>query len=753
MVPMPIVNAFQSNCILRNTTQKPNASTPQIPFTPQENSSNFHQKIPTLPDPNTYNSLLRSCSSEKSIHQGKQIHARVITSGASTNTQLETTLVTMYAKCGYLEDAYQLFDRVHQPNLVALSTLVGAFAKFGMFEEALNLYCDALEMSLQPDEFVYPSVLKACSGLDELRIGTQIHSSIMKSGINEYSMFVNSALVDMYSKCGRIELAERVFNTMHERDGTSWNSMISGLAQHGREGEALNLVREMELYGPKPDCISWNLLITVFGQTNQIDEAIGLFREAQKSGFDRNVILWNSVISVCAKAGRYSEVFGFMGEMIGSDVWPNTVTWNSIISGFVQNEMYPQAEKAFSKMLRTGFEPNSVTITCMLQAFADANELGFARQLHGHIIKMEPVQDTQVWNSLLDVYAKCGQIEEAVLLFKKISSGSRNPVPWNSMLSGYFLHGCFDAAIEMFEEMKVSGVEPTVITWNTLISGCVRNGFLGKSIELLLKMQVARIRPDASSLSSILPAIANMASLRLAKQIHGYAIRSNCFSLKVVSNSLLDTYTKCGSLKDGIHVFNGIYEPDLVSFTAMIAGYAAHGDCKEALDLFSLMKELDIRPTSMTFTAILCACVHVGDLKSSEEIFNSMLPEYGICPAIQHYSCMVDLLGRAGKLERAWKFIKEMPIEPDGEMWGSLLTACFVHQNLMLAKRVADRLLALDPNHTGCLLLLSNIHAANGEWENVVRVRKNLRSSGIRKEPGCCWIEVEDKVHVFASRD
>eukprot|EP01018_Ginkgo_biloba_P030321 Gb_23084 [translate_table: standard] len=572
----------------------------------------FHDMFrPGVPvDSETYASLLQVCADIKSLADGKLVHGHMLVTGIEQKNFLANKLVSMYAKCGSLVDGRLAFDTMKKRNAFSWNVMITGYVVHDYCEEALTLYHQMQCAGFQPDNFTFPFVLKACGKLASLREGKKIHDFIITSGF-EPNIFVNSALVDMYAKCGSSQLARQVFDKMSQRNVVSWTAMIAGYTQNGEGNEALKLFQQMQMEGLKPN--------------------------------------WVTIVSVL---------------------------------------------------------PASVLVA----------SLQHGKEIHAYITRNEIESTVSLENALLDMYAKCGNIE---------------------------------CARQVFERM----IQRDVVSWNSIIAGYVQNGPANEALKLFNQMPSKSVKPDSVTITSVLPACARLGALQQGKDIHEQVRRNGFESIISVGNALIDMYAKCGCIEFACQVFDGMLQRDVVSWTAIIAAYGMHGHGEDALRLFHDMQEVSLKPNHITFIAVLSACSHGGLVDEGWQYFNHMVRDYGISPGLEHFACMVDLLGRAGKLDEAYNFIKKMPIEPDAAVWGALLGACKIHSNIEIGQRVADHLLELKPGNAGFYVLLSNIYADAGRWDDVAKVRVIMKDSRVKKSPGCSWIEVENKVHTFLVGD
>eukprot|EP01018_Ginkgo_biloba_P001657 Gb_20195 [translate_table: standard] len=624
-------------------------------------------------DSSAYDSLLQGCLDNKNLPEAKLVHAHMIQTGFKCrDISLGNKLVTMYAKCGNMVDADGVFNQMPERDVVSWTAMIVACARHGYSEEALALFRQMQRTGIQPNGFTFAGVLPACANLESLEQGMEIHQGIMKFGFQS-NVFVENALVNMYAKCGCIKNARHVFDKMPQRDVVSWTSMIAGYAQNGLVDEALKLFQKM----PEQNMVSWTTMIVAFAQDGRVDEALELF---------------------C--------------KMSEQDV----VSWTAMIAGYAQNGHGEKALKLFRQMKLAGVKANAKTFASVLPACANLADLELGMEIHEEINRSGFQSDIFVQSALVDMYAKCGRIENACDLFEKMHQ--RNVVSWTAMIGGY-----------------------------------AQNGRSGEALQLFQQMQLLGVKPNAKTFVSVLPACANLAALEQGKEIHEEIIRYGFETHVFVGNGLVNMYAKCGCIEYARRVFDKINQRNVVSWNAMIAGYALHGHGEEALKLFEQMQCTGTSPNHVTLVCVLSACCHAGLVDEGRKHFNCMSQHYHVIPALEHYGCMVDLLGRAGHLYEALDFIEKMPMKPDANVWRSLLGACRVHNNIELGEHVAKHLFELDPKNATTYVLLSNMYAAAGRWDDIEKVRKMMKDKSVEKTPGCSWIEVNKQVYAFLVED
>ncbi|WCJ39579.1 Tetratricopeptide repeat (TPR)-like superfamily protein [Euphorbia peplus] len=422
---------------------------------------------------------------------------------------------------------------------------------------------------------------------------------------------------------------------------------------------------------------------------------------------------------------------------------PNVFFYSSIIHSHVSHHLHQKALFFYIQMLSQDISPNGFTFSSILKACP----IQPGRVIHGHSIKLGLDSELYVRTCLVDVYARVGDVGSASKLFEDMSE--RNLVSVTAMITCYSKNGLVKDARALFDELQ----ERDLVSWNVMIDGYVQNGLANEGLMLFRQMLKARVRPNEVTVLAVLSACGQIGALESGKWVHSY-IQNNTIEINAhVATALIDMYSKCGSLENARLVFERIRNKDIVVWNSMITGYATHGFSQDALQLFDEMCTLGYKPTDITFIAVLNACSHAGFVNDGWRFFRSMRDDYGIEPKIEHCGCMVNLLGRARHLKEAYEFVKNMDIEPDPILWGTLLAACRLHGNLALGEEISEVLIEKNLANSGTYILLSNIYAAAGNWEAVAKMRTLLKDSGIEKEPGCSSIEVRNRVHEFLAGD
>ncbi|KAK8947982.1 Pentatricopeptide repeat-containing protein [Platanthera guangdongensis] len=592
-----------------------------------------------------------------------------------------------------------------------------------------------------------------------------------------------NSMISGYARHGEVALARRLFDEMPLRDVISWNCMLSGYVMSYDLGELMEARRLFDQM-PARDVISWNTMISGYTRNGKMVEAMQLFGGMP----ERNVISWNTVLTGFLRVGDVKSALELFGMMPIQD----STSLNALVSGLIQNNLLGEATKILLRSIKEAsemegavdsfntlivgygrvgrvkearrvfdliplqdhamphqewttkrFQRNVISWNSMIMCYIKAGDLLHARRLFDEM----PERDLVSWNTMIAGYVQALKMDEAVLLFQSVDKPDTRS--WNTLMCGFAQMGDVGKARSLFDQLPHKGL----VSWNTMIAGYEQNGDFEGAIRLFSEMLSAGERFDRHTMSSLLSACAGLASLRQGAQIH-QLIMKTIVPDAPISNSLITMYSRCGSITEAENVFDSMEaQRNVISWNSMIAGYANHGFVVEALGLFKKMKNAKIQPTQVTFIAVLHACGHAGMLDEGKREFDSMIEEFKLFPNVEHYTALVDLLGRHGKLDEAMEVINGMVIPPDRSVWGALLGACRVHNEPGLADIAAEGLAAVEPSSCAPYVLRYNIHADEGRWEEALQLRELINKKGLFKQPGYSWIELQNKVHAFIAGD
>jgi pentatricopeptide repeat protein len=574
-------------------------------------------KSGTPVDFDTYGRLLEECIHIRSLQNGKQVHTHIIKTGFETNMFLGNQLLNMYAKCGNLEDAGQVFDKMSERNLVTWTMLIVAYAQSRRSEDAWKLFCQMQRVGLKPNQAAFISAIKTCAVSASLKQCKQIHASVFHAGFHS-DAFVACALVDLYAKCRSIEDARQVFDKMVERDVVSWVAIIAGCTQNQCEGEALNLFCQMQREGSKANYFIVSSLLSACANLLALECGEQVHAYAIKAGFDSEISVGNSLVTMYARCGTLNKAQSLFDKMHRHDV----ISWNAVISGYAQRGNGIKALQLFAQMHRADMKPNYVTFASVLSASANAESLEEGSQVHADAIKAGYSSDVLVGGAIVDMYAKCGNIQGARLAFDKTSK--KNVVLWNVMLVGYGQSGKCEESFELFRQMQWAGMKPNQFTFPSILRTC-----------------------------------ASLAALEQGEQIHTHIIKTGFDSNVFVGSVLVDVYAKCGSIESARLVLDNMPERDMVSWTAMIAGYAQHEYGKEALQLFEEMQFAGMKQDHITFASALSACASLEALAQGKQL-HAHLVKNGFDSDVSVGNTLVTMYAKCGSIGDASKIFNEM---------------------------------------------------------------------------------------------
>ncbi|XP_022739687.1 pentatricopeptide repeat-containing protein At5g66520 [Durio zibethinus] len=460
-----------------------------------------------------------------------------------------------------------------------------------------------------------------------------------------------------------------------------------------------------------------------------------------KTGLVADTILVSKVLTFCVSP-KYGNLE--YAQMVFDRVnRPNTFMYNAMIKGYAKSNKPEKALLLYQHMLYVSVPHNSYTFPFLLKACSSLSAMEETKQIHAHVIKLGFASEVYATNSLLHVYATSGSINAARLLFDQVSE--RDIVSCNTMVDGYAKCGKMEIAYEIFKDMPTKNV----ISWTTMISGYVGAGMHKEALNLFHEMQTEGVKPDNVALASILSACSCLGALDQGRWIHAYIDKIGIEIDPILGCVLIDMYAKCGDMEEALELFKKVKKKEVSLWTALISGFAIHGRGREALDWFENMQKEGIKPNHITFTAILTACSHSGLVDAGKSLFESISGVHKLSPRIEHYGCMVDLLGRAGFLKEAKGLIEKMPVKPNAVVWGALLNACRMHRNVELGKKIGKILVEDDSDHGDRYIHLASVHAAAGDWDQAVQTRRQMKERGVSKLPGCSAISLNGVVHEF----
>nr|KYP46387.1 hypothetical protein KK1_032036 [Cajanus cajan] len=604
--------------------------------------------------------------------------------------------------------------KVKHYSVQRLNSLLCKYSSQGLPESVLYCYASFINSGHSPDQFTYAITLSASAKVQNVELGRAVHCCVIKRGLQSTS-FCQGALIHLYAKCNSLTSARTIFDAapcphLHT---VSWTALLSGYVQAGMPEEALHIfdrMRNFDAY-PIPDPVALVTVLNTYISLGKLHDACQLFEQMPLP--NRNVVAWNVMISGYAKRGHYKEALAF-----------------------------------FHQMSKHGVKSSRSTLASVLSAIASLASLDHGLLLHARAIKQGFESSLYVASSLINMYGKCEMLHAARQVFDAISR--KNMIVWNAMLGVYSQNGYLNANL-LFSEF--SNLKSTVM-WTALISGHTQNECSDVALNLYREMLDNNILPDQATFVTVLRACALLSSLHDGREIHSLIFHTGFDTDELTNSALIDMYAKCGDVKSAAQAFEELaIKKDVISWNSMIVGFAKNGYAESVLRVFDKMTQSCINPDDVTFLGVLTACSHAGWVYEGRQIFDIMVNYYGIEPKVDHYACMVDLLGRWGFLKEAEEFIDKLEVEPNAMIWANLLGACRIHGDEKRGQRAARELIKLEPQNSSPYVLLSNMYAASGHWDEARSLRRTMIKKDIQKMPGCSWIVVERKTNLFVAGD
>ncbi|KAL8218803.1 hypothetical protein R6Q57_022176 [Mikania cordata] len=593
--------------------------------------------------------------------------------------------------------------RIENIHLTSLS-------KQGKIQQAWDFIAEMDQSGVSVQLHSYECLLKTCADLGDLSIGMRMHEHLQRS-LGMPPIFIWNRVLEMCCKCESFLDAHKVFDEMPERNLASWGILIYAYMEAGHLGEAMKLFSSME--SVKSDAAMYISILKSLVSSSRLQLGKQMHSLVIKNGFTRVAKIDTVLLNMYAKCECLESaelIFNQMDEK-------NVVAWTSLMVSYMQIEKSVQVVDMFLEMIKEGVEMDEYVFSIVLKACAFLKNEEIGQQIHGNVLKLGMANDVSVGTPLVDLYVKCSNIESASRAFGSISEP--NAFSWSVLITGYSQAGEFDKCLKIFKSLKSMDVELNAFIYTSIFQAC-----------------------------------SAVTDISFGSQAHGDAIKRGLVSYPYGESAMITMYAKCGRLDYARQVFESIKKPpDNVTWTAIIAGYAYHGNASEALNIFASMLSYYVRPNAITFIAVLTAYNYCGCIREAKQCLDSMYSKFGVEPSIHHYNCMIDIYARGGLLDESFAMIKSMPFEPDVMSWKCLLGGCSIHKNLILGKIASENVLLLDPKDTSAYVLMFNLYASFGQWEEAGLVRKMMSLRNLRKEVSCSWMYVNGKVHSFVVGD
>jgi len=546
------------------------------------------------------------------------------------------------------------------------------------------------------------------------------------------------------SESQALEYCTKILYWIREPNVFSWNVTIRGFVESGElEGAVLLYKRMLQSGVMKPDNHTYPLLLKACSFPSMNCVGYTVLGHVLKFGFEFDIFVHNASITMLLSYGELKAAYDVFDNGCVRDL----VTWNAMITGCVRRGLANEAKKLYQEMVAEKVKPDEITMIGIISSCSQLQDLNLGRKFHLYVKEHGLELTIPLSNALMDMYIKCGDLLAARILFDKMAH--KTLVSWTTMVLGYSRFGYLDVARELLYKIP----EESVVPWNAIISGCVQAKNSKEALALFHEMQIKKIKPDKVTMVNCLSACSQLGALDVGIWFHHYTKRHSISLDVALGTALVDMYAKCGNIAKALQVFQEVPQKNCLTWTAIICGLALHGNARDAISYFSEMIRSGLRPDEITFLGVLSACCHGGLVEEGRKYFSQMRFNFNITPQLKHYSCMVDLLGRAGHLEEAEELLRNMPIAADAAVWGALFFACRVHGNVLIGERAALKLLEMDPQDSGIYVLLATMYSEAKMWKEARSVRNIMKERGVEKTPGCSSIEINGIVQEFVAKD
>ncbi|KAJ6849218.1 pentatricopeptide repeat-containing protein [Iris pallida] len=556
------------------------------------------------------------------------------------------------------------------------------------------------------------NLLKTITDTKNLKLGKGFHCQMIIS--SQFDLILTNYLINLYAKCGDLNFARKVFNEMPERNVVSVSSLMAGYFHNGLPSEVFSVFRLMG-FGRllvRPNEYIFTTVLASCADIQALIEGRQCHAYVLKYGLLFHTYVRNALLHMYSRCSQVEDALVVFKTVLDFDIF----SANSIINVFLEHECITEAKNVVRSMVAKIGLWDHITYVSVLSLAAASRDLILGCQAHGQITKRCLEVNDFVRNATVDMYGKCGDVLSSQHAF--LGARVRN-----------------------------------VVLWTTVMAACTQNGFLEDALKLFLEMVTDGIQPNELTYAVILYSCAGLSVLRNGEAIYALVEKSGHKAHLPVGNALINMYSRCGTIEDAHRVFTTMLQKDIISWNSIISGYSHHGLGREVLEAFRTMLMGGVAPSYATFVGVLSACGHLGLVKEGFYYLNHLMRDFGVVPGIEHHTCLVGILSRAGLLDEAEKYMRYTHVEWDIVAWRTLLSGCRVHRNFRLGKKVAHHILQLDPHDVGTYILLSNIYARESQWDGVLDVRKLMRGRCVKKEPGVSWLQVRNEIHVFTSED
>lgn len=663
--------------------------------------------------PNSYIfvAVLKACGAIPQLDIGMLIHAQVVTGDCESDVFVANTLTDMYAKCGLLEDARSVFDSIKEHSVASWTAIISAYSIHAHGEESLQLFHHMRKQGMLPNDVTFLCVLRACGSDAFLNEGKIIHDLVRRSSF-AMDVMVGNAIISMYAKCGSLYYARKVFDELPKQNVVIWNAMISGYGQHGCGHEAFKISDIMQEHGVNPNKITFASVLKASSRIAAREEGRMTHSKIVMFGTEWDAFMESTLIDMYTECGCLKDAIGVFDNLPKRELF----TWSAMISGLVHQKHFEEAFVLYHRMQQEGVKPNSIVFVCILKACSTLGLLDLGRCIHMFTTMSGSESVLEVGNTLIDMYTKAGSVEDALVVFEELQE--KDTISWNAMIFGCAEHGFDEEALHLFSKLQCEGKQSTAITFLSALRAC-----------------------------------SDVTSLEWGRLINCTLVQAGCELDPILGSTLIDMYARCESLDDAVMVFNCLPNHNESTWSAIVVGCAQCADMDLALKYFAAMLQEGFNLNEVLFVSLLSACSHVGTVDEAFRYLNLMEDKYGIVPRLEHYCCVVDLLGRTGCINDAEALLKTIPREINHTVLSTLLGHCQTYCNVEVGNKCFDNSVFLDHRHASSYVLMSKLLKDANRWKDVEEVQALKANALAWKKPGNAKIKIGSCIFEFSVSD
>ncbi|KAH7440672.1 hypothetical protein KP509_03G005000 [Ceratopteris richardii] len=549
---------------------------------------------------------------------------------------------------------------------------------------------------------IYVALLKTCINMKWIARGYTLHAQIVMENLHLHP-FINTTLLHMYFKFGMIVEARDIFDSSQFRDLILWTALITGYVEQDKCQEALDCFDQMQEEGMVPDPVTYVCCLKACAVLGNAAKGMEMHRDVVRLGFDSNRIVGNTLVDMYSRFGMLTDAKEVFEKLPEKDI----VSWNTIATGYAENGLGAEVLALLQRMKMEGVEPDTITFVCCLRGCSSMRAIEKGQELHAELVKEGLESDQFVSSTLVDFYVKSEKLEEA----REILDGMvmRDIVPWTAMVTGYAEHGCDDEVLDCYSLMQAETGPLTMATISSVIFAYAEQGEAEKTYWQFVHMQEQGLLPNSSIFVGLLVACRNSYTLQLGKIVHALSFRLS-FGDIIVATAAINMYASCGSMVHAHTLLNALPFKKVITWNALMTGYAHHGNSKLVFGLLKDMQHELIAPDEITFLNVLSVCSHSGLYNEVLDYLEDMWHR-GIYPNVKHYTCLIGLLCRTGQLDEAMAMLNMLPIDTGLMSWHAVLSACYKLGSMKLGKHAFDHVVSMDEDHGAAYILMSNVYS------------------------------------------